>query len=93
MADGGSRRVRTVLVEYSFDRLQLSKLQQAYELLVPDYVRSTQRPARLTGDHDEGGSDLREGVIGQTKKARLQARLRLCAHLRRNKASALRMSG
>lgn len=67
MADGGSRKVRAILVEYSFDRLQLSKLQQAYELLVPHYVRATGRSAKLMEDHDEGGGDLREGVVEQAE--------------------------
>jgi hypothetical protein len=69
MADGSSRKVRTILVEYSFDRLQGSKLQQAYELLVPHYVRAmTGRSPKLTEDHDESGRDLREGVVEQTER-------------------------
>jgi site-specific DNA recombinase len=54
-------RQRNVCLEYAFDRLFTSKLQQVYELLVPDRARLTGEPSR--GGDDEERCDLRPGIL------------------------------
>jgi hypothetical protein len=53
-----TRRDRKVRLDYAFDRLLITKLQQAYEILVPHQVRAV-RDSVLNGDGDEERSDLR----------------------------------
>jgi site-specific DNA recombinase len=59
------QRRRTLHLEYEFDRLLASKLELAYDILVPDRVRII-GSAKMTGASDEERSDLRSCVIGQT---------------------------
>lgn len=58
---------REVRLDYAFDRSLAAKLQQAYEILVPDRVRFV-RSSVLNGDGDEERSDLRKGVLGQAER-------------------------
>ena len=68
MANVNRGKVRSIFTEYYFDRLQLVKLQQAYELLVPDCVRLIpSESSKLTRSRHEGSIDLCEGFIGQAK--------------------------
>src|SRR5437870_3880913 len=56
---------RALHLEYEFDRLFASKLELAYDILVPDRVRIV-GSAKVTGAGDEERSDLRSCVFGQT---------------------------
>ncbi len=64
MAERRPRKDREVHLDYAFDRLLAAKLQQAYEILVPDRVRIIGERGGLTGDEDEKRRDLRTGVLG-----------------------------
>src|SRR5690349_7786481 len=61
------RQQRDVRVEYSFDRLLVSKLEQVYQILVPDRVRIVGNGSKLIGPGDEDSSDLRPGILGQAE--------------------------
>jgi site-specific DNA recombinase len=69
VADRPPSRQRTLRLEYPFDRLLGEKLAQAYELLVPEQVRSTARadPHQHGNDqehlHDETGRHLRPCIL------------------------------
>jgi len=67
MGDSHQRKDRKVRLDYAFDRLLATKLQQAYEILVPDQVRVV-RDSGLNGDGDEERGDLRKGILGQTER-------------------------
>ena len=67
MVEKRKRRDREVCLDYAFDRLLASKLQQVYEILVPDRVRVVSNGAALNGDANEDRGDLRQGVIGQAE--------------------------
>jgi hypothetical protein len=58
---------REVRLDYAFDRLLTAKLQQAYEILVPDQVRFV-RNSLLNGDGHEECGDLRKSVLGQAER-------------------------
>src|SRR5690242_20140807 len=58
--------IRTVRLEFAFDRLLAAKLDLAYDILVPDRVRII-RSTKLTGAGDEDGSDLCSRIVGQAK--------------------------
>ena len=66
MAESRKGRDRQVRLDYAFDRLLASKLQHAYEILVPDQVRIVSGSI-LRGDGDEDRGDLRQSVLGQAK--------------------------
>ena len=55
---------RQVRFEYCFDRLFGAKLEQVYDILVPDRTRRTGAPARVGGHGHEDSSDLCPGVLG-----------------------------
>jgi hypothetical protein len=57
------RRQREVCLEYAFDRLFAIKLQQAYELLVPDRVRVAGEGLKLKGERHEERCDLRQSLL------------------------------
>src|SRR6266480_7894213 len=57
---------RAIHLEFAFDRLLAAKLEQAYEILVPDRVWVA-GSAKVTGAGDEDRSDLRSCIVGQTK--------------------------
>jgi hypothetical protein len=61
------RSQRDVHLEYSFDRLLIAKLEQVYQILVPDRVRVVGNGSKLIGAGDEDGGDLRPGILGQTE--------------------------
>lgn len=67
MADRHQGRDREVRLDYAFDRSLTAKIQQAYEILVPDRVRLV-RNSVLNGGGDEVRSDLRKGVLGQAER-------------------------
>ena len=61
------RSQRDVHLEYSFDRLLIAKLEQVYQILVPDRVRVVGNGSKLIGAGDEDGGDLRPGILGQAE--------------------------
>ena len=67
MGDRRKRKDREVRLDYAFDRLLAGKLQQVYEILVPDRVRIIGSRSALNGDVDEDRGDLRQGVLGQAE--------------------------
>ena len=67
MGDRHKRRDFEVRLDYAFDRLLATKLQQAYEILVPDQVRVV-RDHVLNGAGDEERRDLRKGLLEQTER-------------------------
>jgi hypothetical protein len=60
---------RAIHLEFAFDRLLAAKLEQAYDILVPDRVRVV-GSAKVTGADDEDGSNLRScittAIVGRT---------------------------
>lgn len=62
------RQGHDVSLDYVFDRLLAAKLEQVYEILVPDRARRTGRPSGLSGGSDEDSSDLRPRVVGATAR-------------------------
>ena len=58
------RRVHGIELEYLFDRLLPTKLEQAYAVLAPDRVRRTGQPTGLTGEPHEDSSHLRPCLLG-----------------------------
>ena len=67
MAESRKGKDREIRLDYAFDRLLSTKLQQVYEILVPDQVRILNNCTALNGEANEDGSDLRQGVLGQTE--------------------------
>jgi hypothetical protein len=61
------RNQRDVCLEYSFDRLLVAKLEQVYQILVPDRVRIVGDGSKLIGAGDEDGSRLRPGILGEAE--------------------------
>ena len=58
------RRHPDVCLEYAFDRLLASKLKQAYDILVPDQVRSRGTADGMTnGESHEDRCHLRTRVL------------------------------
>src|SRR5580765_6590974 len=57
---------RSVQLEFAFDRLRASKLEQAYDILVPDRVRIV-GGAKMTEASDEDCGDLRSCIVRQAK--------------------------
>jgi hypothetical protein len=53
-----------VQLDYAFDRLLGNKLQQAYELLVPDQVRVIGERSRVMEGGNANRGNLRSGVFG-----------------------------
>jgi hypothetical protein len=58
---------RDVRLEYTFDRLLVAKLEQVYQILVPDRVRIVGDRSKLIGAGDEDGGNLRPGILGQAE--------------------------
>jgi hypothetical protein len=56
-----------ISLEFAFDRVMHLKLQQAYEVLVPDRVRVIAEPLNKEGYHESRG-DLRESVLRQAER-------------------------
>ena len=54
---------RSVQFEHAFDRLLAVKLEQVYEILVPERVRATGADPRVRGKSDEGRCDLRQSLL------------------------------
>src|ERR1700681_1496254 len=66
MADRRSRRGQyQVQLDYAFDRLLGSKLQQVYERLVPDQVRIAGESSRIMESYKADRGNLCAGVVGQ----------------------------
>jgi hypothetical protein len=66
MADRRSRRDRyQVQLDYAFDRLLDSKLQQVYERLVPDQVRIAGEGSKMMESDNADRGNLCAGVVGQ----------------------------
>src|ERR1700747_122416 len=57
---------RAIHLEFAFDRLRAAKLEQAYDILVPDRVRIV-GGVKMTEKSNEDRGDLRSCVVGQTK--------------------------
>jgi hypothetical protein len=69
MADRRSRRDRhQVQLDYAFDRLLGTKLQQIYELLVPDQVRIVGDRSKVMENGNADRGDLRKGVLRQAAR-------------------------
>ena len=68
MAERRKGKDREVRLDYAFDRLLTTKLQQVYEILVPDRVRVVGNYSALNGEANEDSGDLRQGVIGQAER-------------------------
>ena len=68
MADRRQKESRDVHLDYAFDRLLAAKLQQVYEILVPDRVRIAGEPRKVTGEDHEERRDLREGLLRQAER-------------------------
>src|SRR5262245_34004360 len=62
------RSRREVRLDYAFDRLLATKLQQVYEILVPDQVRVIRNCSALNGEANENRGDLRQGIVGQAER-------------------------
>jgi hypothetical protein len=63
------RQSHVVNLEYVFDRLLAKKLEQVYEILVPDQVRELGVGATSglrNGETHEDSSDIRSGIFRQT---------------------------
>jgi hypothetical protein len=56
-----------VRLEYAFDRLLVAKLEQVYQILVPDRVRVVGDGSKLIGAGAEDGGNLRPGILGQAE--------------------------
>jgi hypothetical protein len=54
MGDSHQRNNREVRLDYAFDRLLATKLQQAYEILVPDQVDAGGQARGLNALHPAG---------------------------------------
>ena len=54
---------RSVQFEHAFDRLLAVKLEQVYQILVPERVRAIGADPRVRGKSDEGRRDLRQGLL------------------------------
>ena len=67
MAEGRKGKDREVRLDYAFDRLLATKLQQVYEILVPDRVRVVSNSSALNGEPNEDRGDLRQGIVGQAE--------------------------
>ena len=65
MAKQRTKERRDVHLDYVFDRLLAAKLQQVYEILVPEHVRLVGE--RVLGEGDADRRDLRQGVLGQAE--------------------------
>lgn len=63
MAERRPRQRRDIRLDYAFDRLLVAKLQQVYEILVPDRVRLAGERAPVTGESDEDRRNLRSGLL------------------------------
>ena len=59
---------RNVRLEYTFDRLLVAKLEQVYQILVPDQVRVVSDRSKLIGAGDADGGNLRPGILGQAER-------------------------
>ena len=57
---------RSVQLEFAFDRLRAAKLEQAYDILVPDRVRIA-GGVKMTEKSNEDRGDLGSCLVGQTK--------------------------
>ena len=67
MAERNKGARRDVHLDYVFARLLFAKLQQIYEILVPDRFRTAGDPSSLIGDEHENCGDLRSGLLGQAE--------------------------
>jgi site-specific DNA recombinase len=54
---------RSIQFEHAFDRLLAVKLEQVYEILVPEQVRAISGDPRVRGKSDEGRRDLRQSIL------------------------------
>ena len=67
MANRAASKRREVRLDYASDRLFAIKLQQAYELLVPDRVRHSQGRRRSTGGEDRSAPVFQPDNGGVTR--------------------------
>ena len=54
---------RSVQFQHAFDRLVAVKLEQVYEILVPEQIRAVGAHPRVRSKSDEGRRDLRESLL------------------------------
>jgi hypothetical protein len=68
MAERRKPKSLDVNFDYVFDRLLIHKLQQAYEILVPDNVRIIGNQTELMVDDNEGSCNLRPRLVGKAER-------------------------
>jgi hypothetical protein len=69
MAERRKRKSLEVNHDYVFDRLLMHKLQQAYEILVPDNFRIIiSNPTELVLEDNEDSCNLRPGLVGEAER-------------------------
>ena len=69
MAERRKPKSLDVDFDYVFDRLLIRKLQQAYEILVPDNVRVTGGQMELTIDEDEARPNARARLLREAESS------------------------
>jgi hypothetical protein len=57
-----------VFLEPIFDRFLETKLEKAYNILVPHSIHRIGKPSLLKGEADENSCNIRPSFIGQTKR-------------------------
>ena len=72
MVESRKRREREVRLDYAFDRLLATKLQQVYEILVPDQVRVISNSSALNGEANENRGDLRQVSLDMVSNGRIR---------------------
>jgi hypothetical protein len=68
MAERPKRKSLDVSFDYVFDRLLIHKLQQAYEILVPDNVRIIGNQTERMVDDNEGSGNIRARLLGKAER-------------------------
>ena len=61
------RRSHEIELEYAFDRLQATKLEQVFAILVPNQERRIDEPTGLKGESHENSRHLRPCLFGSTE--------------------------
>ena len=67
MAERRKGKCLEVNCDYVFDRLLISKLQQAYEILVPDNCRIIGNQTELVADNEDS-CNLRPRLVGKAER-------------------------
>ena len=87
---------RKLQFQYLFDRLVPDKLEQAYQLLVPDHARPIRCPVTTfpqENSHDASRGHLYPSVFRSPEGGTLPVRLQPCWSTRRSTATSYRRNG